>query len=207
MTFGDRLRQARRSAGLSQTQLAGDRYSLSYVSHLEAGRRAPTPELVEYFEQRLGLPPGALHDAEASTVRQTPGGIVGLLLDADEAAREGDHAIARERALNAYEQSGLLGQKELRWMAMALAIRCEMELGLLAEATEHCCELLSQAERLHNASLTVRALLLSAQRARLSDETEQASDFLTKARAHAEGSDVSEHLMQQVNAEVERSTR
>ncbi len=48
------LRARRRERGLSQTELAGDVLSPSYVSLLEAGKRAPTPKVVEYLADRLG---------------------------------------------------------------------------------------------------------------------------------------------------------
>ena len=37
--FGARLREHRRSRGLSQCDLGGDRFTGSYISHLESGRR------------------------------------------------------------------------------------------------------------------------------------------------------------------------
>ncbi len=42
--FGVMLRQARKSKGMSQAELGGDKFSGSYISHLESGRRAATPE-------------------------------------------------------------------------------------------------------------------------------------------------------------------
>ena len=59
-SFASRLRRARLEAGLSQGELAGQDLSISYVSHLEAGRREPTPRLTSLFERRLELPRGYL---------------------------------------------------------------------------------------------------------------------------------------------------
>ena len=59
-TFGARLRRARTAAGLSQTTLAGDDLSPSYVSHLESDRREPTPAVVARLAARLGVSPGEL---------------------------------------------------------------------------------------------------------------------------------------------------
>lgn len=53
--FGPRLRRARLAAGLSQTALAGDDLSPSYVSHLESGRRDPTPAVAALLARRLGV--------------------------------------------------------------------------------------------------------------------------------------------------------
>jgi transcriptional regulator with XRE-family HTH domain len=55
MMFGRRLRERRLAAGLTQAELAGERFSHAYVSVLEAGRREPSRAAVEYFAQRLGV--------------------------------------------------------------------------------------------------------------------------------------------------------
>ena len=58
--LGDRLRLLRVSAGLTQTELAGDRFSKEYVSQIERGKTRPTQETVEWLAQppqrRSGVP-------------------------------------------------------------------------------------------------------------------------------------------------------
>lgn len=54
-TIGDRVRQARVAAELSQTALAGDKLSPSYVSLIESGRRDPTDSALAILAERLGL--------------------------------------------------------------------------------------------------------------------------------------------------------
>jgi tetratricopeptide (TPR) repeat protein len=51
--FGDRLRELRRTAGISQVELAGDRLSPSYISLLEAGKRHPSEEVIQLLAERL----------------------------------------------------------------------------------------------------------------------------------------------------------
>lgn len=51
--FGDRLRELRRAAGISQVDLAGDRLSPSYISLLEAGKRHPSEDVVRLLAERL----------------------------------------------------------------------------------------------------------------------------------------------------------
>src|SRR5438552_7486209 len=58
--LGDRLRQLRVSAGLTQTDLAGDRFSKEYVSQIERGKTRPTAETINWLAQRLGVDPGFL---------------------------------------------------------------------------------------------------------------------------------------------------
>jgi len=53
---GQRIRQARLSRGLTQRQLAGDRYTASYVSALEKGLTRASVSALEYLAGRLGLP-------------------------------------------------------------------------------------------------------------------------------------------------------
>jgi transcriptional regulator with XRE-family HTH domain len=53
-TIADRVRQARLAAGLSQTALAGDALSPSYISLIESGRREPTDAARGVIAARLG---------------------------------------------------------------------------------------------------------------------------------------------------------
>ena len=52
--IADRVREARIAAGLSQTALAGDAFSPSYISLIEAGRRDPTDTALAILAARLG---------------------------------------------------------------------------------------------------------------------------------------------------------
>ena len=56
---GPRLRSARQRAGLTQRQLAGDRYTAAYISALELGLVRPSWAALTYLSARLGL---AIHD-------------------------------------------------------------------------------------------------------------------------------------------------
>ena len=42
--LGDRVRQLRIAKGLTQTELAGERFSKEYVSQIERGKTRPTEE-------------------------------------------------------------------------------------------------------------------------------------------------------------------
>ncbi len=57
MELRDRIRDLRTQAGLSKTALAKPRYTLSYVSQIEAGRRTPSAEALAFFAERLGVSP------------------------------------------------------------------------------------------------------------------------------------------------------
>ena len=58
--IGERLRQLRVAAGLTQTDLAGDRFSKEYVSQIERGKTRPTTDTVEWLALRLGVDAGFL---------------------------------------------------------------------------------------------------------------------------------------------------
>jgi tetratricopeptide (TPR) repeat protein len=57
---GDRLRELRIAAGMTQTDLAGDRFSKEYVSQIERGKTRPTRATVEWLAAKLGVDPGYL---------------------------------------------------------------------------------------------------------------------------------------------------
>src|SRR3982750_1376110 len=51
---GGRLRQLRVAAGMTQTDLAGERFSKEYVSQIERGKTRPTRETVEWLPATPG---------------------------------------------------------------------------------------------------------------------------------------------------------
>jgi tetratricopeptide (TPR) repeat protein len=51
--LGERVRVLRRSAGLSQSDLAAGRFSKEYVSQIERGKTRPTPATLEWLAERL----------------------------------------------------------------------------------------------------------------------------------------------------------
>ena len=62
--IGERLKAARLAAGLTQQQLADDRYTKAYVSALENGLSRPSMAALNHFSQRLGIPASALINDE-----------------------------------------------------------------------------------------------------------------------------------------------
>jgi len=54
--IGARIREARKRNGLTQQQLAGDRYTKAYVSALETGIARPSMVALRYLAERLSLP-------------------------------------------------------------------------------------------------------------------------------------------------------
>jgi tetratricopeptide (TPR) repeat protein len=55
LRLGERLRQLRVAAGMTQSDLAGERFSKEYVSQIERGKTRPTSETIEWLAERLGV--------------------------------------------------------------------------------------------------------------------------------------------------------
>src|ERR687897_2333151 len=96
--LGDRLRLLRVAAGLTQTELAGERFSKEYVSQIERGKTRPTTETVAWLAQRLNVDPAFL----ASGVSTDERGRVETLLSRAEALTE---AHRYDEAILAYEEA------------------------------------------------------------------------------------------------------
>ena len=67
--LGDRLRQLRVSAGLTQSDLAGERFSKEYVSQIERGKTRPTRETIKWLAARLGVDASFLASGVSSDER------------------------------------------------------------------------------------------------------------------------------------------
>jgi len=65
--IGARIREARKRSGLTQQQLAGDRYTKAYVSALETGIARPSMVALSYLAERLSLPPSHFLDEQNPT--------------------------------------------------------------------------------------------------------------------------------------------
>jgi tetratricopeptide (TPR) repeat protein len=82
LRLGERLRQLRVAGGMTQAELAGDRFSKEYVSQIERGKTKPTAETIRWLADRLGVEAGYLANG----------------VDADERGRV-EAALARSDAL------------------------------------------------------------------------------------------------------------
>ena len=131
--LGDRLRQLRVAAGLTQTELAGERFSKEYVSQIERGKTRPTGETVDWLAQRLGVDPGFLANGVSNDER---GRVEAALARAEtlvEAERCGD-AIGEFEALRASVFA--TGSAELEVRALQGEAWARMREGQVREAIE-----------------------------------------------------------------------
>jgi tetratricopeptide (TPR) repeat protein len=69
-SLGERVRQLRINQGLTQTDLAGERFSKEYVSQIERGKTRPTAETVTWLAERLNVDAGFLLNGVSSGERE-----------------------------------------------------------------------------------------------------------------------------------------
>ncbi len=133
LRLGERLRQLRVAAGLTQSDVAGDRFSKEYVSQIERGKTRPTRETIEWLAARLGVDPGFLANGVATDER---GRLEGALARAEAMieALQNDEAAAEYQAL--VPAARATGVPELEVRALVGAGRTQMRLGALRPALE-----------------------------------------------------------------------
>ncbi len=124
--LGERLRQLRVAAGLTQSELAGDRFSKEYVSQIERGKTRPTKETVEWLAVRLGVDGGFLAHGVATDER---GRLEGALARAEALyeANNDEEAVAAFEPLVAAARA--TGVPELEVRALVGAGLSQMRVG------------------------------------------------------------------------------
>ena len=67
--LGERVRTLRVSVGITQTQLAGERFSKEYISQIERGKTRPTESTIVWLAERLGVDPAFLSSGVSTEER------------------------------------------------------------------------------------------------------------------------------------------
>ena len=67
--LGDRVRSLRVAAGLTQAELAGDRFSKEYISQIERGKTRPTTATIVWLSERLAVDPAFINAGVSSDER------------------------------------------------------------------------------------------------------------------------------------------
>ena len=133
MSLGERLRQARLEAGLSQRQLCGERITRNMLSQLESGAASPSVATLSYLAARLGKPVGYFLEEEIPSTNQ----------QVMEKARKGTGWEVLE-ALKEYAAPDAVFDRE-RWLLEALACLELAERALKEEKRPLAWSLLEQA--------------------------------------------------------------
>jgi transcriptional regulator with XRE-family HTH domain len=90
---GQRVRSLRVAAGLTQSQLAGGRFSKEYVSQIERGKTRPSPETLEWLAGQLDVDPAYLIGGVSAEER---GRVEAALARAEALSEQGEHAAAAQ---------------------------------------------------------------------------------------------------------------
>ena len=67
--LGERLRSLRLAAGLTQSELAGGRFSKEYISQIERGKTRPNTATVAWLAERLHVDPALLSSGVSTDER------------------------------------------------------------------------------------------------------------------------------------------
>ena len=68
--LGERVRALRVSVGLTQTELAGERFSKEYISQIERGKTRPTDSTIAWLAEQLGVDAALLSSGVSTEERQ-----------------------------------------------------------------------------------------------------------------------------------------
>ena len=132
-SVGDRVRALRVAAGLTQTELAGARFSKEYVSQIERGKTRPTADTIAWLAERLGVDAQYLEHGVSADVRNRVETKLARAEALSEAHRDREAADAFREAR---EEIGALGSPELELRALAGEGWALQELGETREAID-----------------------------------------------------------------------
>jgi tetratricopeptide (TPR) repeat protein len=139
--LGERLRQLRVSSGLTQSDVAGERFSKEYISQIERGKTRPTRETVEWLAARLGVDPSFLASGVSTDERARAEAI---LTRAEALAEKRDFDAAIDEYTNALGAVVATGAVELQVRVLSGEAWARAQLG----DTRAAVDLLAQARGL-----------------------------------------------------------
>jgi tetratricopeptide (TPR) repeat protein len=131
--LGDRLRSLRLSAGLTQTELAGERFSKEYVSQIERGKTRPTSDTIAWLATRLGVDAEFLAVGVARDKRER---VEALLTRAEALTLDNRAGEALELFQGVQAEVGATGSPELEARALVGHARALVRTGSVREAIE-----------------------------------------------------------------------
>ena len=136
LRLGERLRQLRVAAGLTQSELAGERFSKEYVSQIERGKTRPTRETIEWLAARLGVDAGFLANGVSADERGRGRGDARARRGARRGAQRYDEAV--EEFENSRTAVLATGAPELEVRALLGEAWARMERGEVASRRSSC---------------------------------------------------------------------
>jgi transcriptional regulator with XRE-family HTH domain len=167
--FGQRLKALRVERGLSQAALAGEVISTGYLSRLESGARAPTPRVVTYLAERLGVAESAFNATTTTSLAR----VLASVTSADDWT-DVDALVHALRVDDGREP-------ELRWQGLWLLARCRADQGAHEEEYRLLVELDALATELGVPELHVRTRTQLSRCARILGDNVKAREYAAEA--------------------------
>jgi tetratricopeptide (TPR) repeat protein len=130
-SLGERVRQLRIARGLTQSDLAGARFSKEYVSQIERGKTRPTEETVAWLAAQLGVDATFLETGVSSSERERVESVIARAEAAIEASQYEDAVAELEQLAPALST---LAAPELELRAVLAEAWSRMYLGEIREA-------------------------------------------------------------------------
>src|SRR6266576_4517115 len=131
--IGERVRALRVAAGLTQTDLAGGRFSKEYVSQIERGKTRPTRETVEWLAGKLGVDAAFLEKGVSADERSR---VEAMLARAEALANSHQYDEAIEELENSRTAVLATGAVELEARAIQTEAWARMERGEIRPALD-----------------------------------------------------------------------
>jgi tetratricopeptide (TPR) repeat protein len=131
--LGERLRSLRLAAGLTQSQVAGERFSKEYISQIERGKTRPTSESIAWLATQLGVDPAFLGSGVSTDLR---GRVEALLARAEALSEAHRYLEAAELFAAARRDIGATGSAELEVRALSGEAWAQLQEGDAREAVE-----------------------------------------------------------------------
>src|SRR5262245_52028080 len=132
-SLGDRVRQLRIARGLTQTDLAGDRFSKEYVSQIERGKTRPTAETIEWLAARLGVDSTFLEIGVSSSERER---VESVIVRAEALVENAEYAEAIEALDKLGPALSAVAAPELELRALLATAWARLYLGEVRRAIE-----------------------------------------------------------------------
>src|SRR5436190_20550797 len=131
--LGERVRQLRVAAGLTQTDLAGDRFSKEYVSQIERGKTRPTRETIDWLAAKLGVDANFLEKGVSADERSR---VEAMLARAEALTNAHHYDEAVEELENSRTAVLATGAPELEYRSLSSEAWARMERGEVKSALQ-----------------------------------------------------------------------
>src|SRR2546425_4422926 len=133
LRVGERLRQLRVASGLTQSELAGERFSKEYVSQIERGKTRPTRETIKWLAGKLGVDASFLEKGVSADERSR---VEAMLARAEALTNAHLYDEAIEELDNSHTAVLATGAPELEYRALSAEAWARMEGGEVKPALQ-----------------------------------------------------------------------